>query len=160
LKISYFLCLLSLYANSDLVETLRVLTAIEQEALQKFMDNPSKVRKECVELTRYLLACLQEEDWTRMERKLVYASLFPKKEWVENKLAKLMGETLAHVRSFVAENTAISKMNELQQQLYLQIFYQERGLEDKFWATYKYISSTKTDLKWQTTQDRYTRFYV
>lgn len=144
--------------NSDLVEILYVLSEEEQKGLQKFMNEPAKVRKECADLTHYLLECLNQHQPERLQRDLVYKAIFPGKEWIDNKLAKLMGETLAHVRRFVAEQTAQNQMNGLQELYFLQVFYQDRGLEDKFWSAYRQVSASKSKQEWQTGQDYYSRF--
>lgn len=144
--------------NSDLAEILCALTEEEQEGLQKFMDNPTKVRKDCAVLTQYILECLNRHQPELMHREIVYKAVFPQKDWIDNKLAKLMGETLAHVRRFVAEQTARNQMNGLQELYFLQVFYQERGLGDKFWSAYRQISASKSKQEWQTGQDYYSRF--
>jgi len=144
--------------NSDLVEILNVLTEEEQKDLLHFLNNSNSIKQECALLLHYLLRCLNQNEQEKMHREAVYEVVFPGKEWVENKLPKLMGETLAHVRRWVAENMALKQMNDLQYLYYLQGFYRDRGLEDKFWSVHQQIASSKDTLHWQTTQDFYTRF--
>ncbi len=144
--------------KSDLVEILGVLTKEEQKSLTLFLDHTTNLRTECVRLVRYLLDCLNQNDLEKIQRNTVYEKIFPGKEWVENKLPKLMAETLAIVRKFVANTAADRQMTDLQQLFYLQTFYQERNLEDKFWATHRQIIDSKKKIQWQTEQDYYTRF--
>ncbi|MDP1817565.1 MAG: hypothetical protein Q8K92_24105, partial [Leadbetterella sp.] len=138
--------------NSDLVEILNVLTEEEQKDLLLFLDNSPKLRKECVDLVHYIVDSLNQGDLEKIQKHTVYEKIFPEKAWVENKLPKLMGETLALVRKFVAGAVAHKQMSDLSQLFYLQTFYQERNLEDKFWATHRQIDDSKRNNQWQRTQ--------
>ncbi|MDX1910195.1 MAG: hypothetical protein SFV22_01855 [Saprospiraceae bacterium] len=144
--------------NSDLVELLNALTREERKRLITYLDEPGRVRKECADLTRYLSSCLDEDAMEKTRRELVYNIVFAGKPWVDNKLAKLMGETLAHIREFVAQQTMINQMNELHLLHYLQVFYHERGLEDKFWSAHRQIKLSEDNKQMQSGLDFYIRF--
>lgn len=144
--------------NSDLVEILEALDEGEQKGLLLFLSQTPKARKECILIVEYLLAHINKQAWEGIQKINVYKQVFPNKPWVENKLAKLTGEALSLVRKFVAINTAQTHMSELQQLHYLQMFYQERKLDNKFWATRQKINESAGHLKWQTPSDFHLRF--
>ncbi len=124
--------------NSDLVETLAVFKPEERNRLLAGLGATDEPRTDITRLVSYIFRHLPaSQAESSLSEETVYAYLYPHQAWVKNRLGKLRSATLKAVRQFIAAETFTQQMSPLQQAYYLQIFYSERGLEDKFHAGYK-----------------------
>jgi len=146
--------------KNDLVEILAALKVEERNQLLQSWQGTGKVRNECFLLARFVAEYLQHDNPGAFSHEAAYDYIFPGQEWVENKLPKLMSETLKAVRHFVAIETFASQMTEMQQLYYLQNFYNERNLDDKFEAGLKQIESLKGKPEHSISSDYYHLFLL
>ena len=145
--------------KNDLVEILAALTTGERKhLLQSWQLESSSIRQECVLLVEFVLNYLKQEKPGVFSQEAAFKHVFPKQKWVENKLPKLMSETLKAVRRYIAVETFAAQMTDMQQAFYLQNFYEERNLPEKFEQGYKTVKKASRQ-KW-TKDDYYSNFLV
>ena len=123
--------------NSDLVEVLAALRKDERQRLLPYLELTEAIRsdvarQEALRLTLFILDQLETNETSNFSRETAYQRVFPDHPVIHNKLEKSMTDLLSLVRRFIATETASRPMTDLQQQVYLQQFYNERGLADKF----------------------------
>lgn len=144
--------------NSDLVEILALLREDERRRLLLFLESSVQQRKESVTLVLHIFDCLHENTLHRLNKTAVYEQVFPEEIPVANKLEKLMSDTLSAVRQFVASEMALRDMSDLQRQVYLQKFYRERSLDNKFRQSRSQVSRLKSNSGQWLPQDYYFQF--
>ena len=123
--------------KSDLVEILHVLTTDERARLQDFLHSPYFNRgrdlAEVVTLIRqiYRAGAIGRDE--TLEKKRLYAAVFPDQPFIFNKLEKLASETLKWVRRFI-ETEMQSRQVRPEEGLILRAeFFMEKGLDDFYW---------------------------
>jgi len=146
--------------KNDLVEILAALKIEERNHLLQSWQDRGRVRNECFLLARFVIEYLQNETPIAFSHEAAFTYVFPGQKWVENKLPKLMSETLKAVRRFVAIETFAAQMTEMQQVYYLQNFYNERNLDDKFEMGLKQIESLRGKPEHSFSSDYYHLFLL
>ena len=145
--------------NSDLVEIISVLTGDERDRLPIFLEKTSpSFKPDAIRLVNHVLQCILNGKSSELSRKDTYAFLFPRQDWVDNKLEKLMSEALSIVRQFAALEISKRQVSDLRQALFLQMFYNERGLVDKSRTAYRQIDRAKIKRESWTAEDYFTSF--
>ncbi len=149
--------------NSDLFETMSALRKDERQRLLPFLETTDAIRgdsarQEVLRLALYILDYIETKDGRDLSRHEAYHQVFPDHPVVHNKLEKSMADLLSIVRRFIAAEMASRPMKDLQQQFYLQKFYNERGMEDKFrQARKQMVRLREKHLEWSP-QDYYFQF--
>lgn len=91
--------------KSDLVTIINVFTAEERDCLVDFLRSPYFTRgrnlSEVITLIERIYQALGSGDAGNLEKKRLYASVFPNLPYIFNKLEKLASETLKWVRRFM-----------------------------------------------------------
>lgn len=148
--------------NSDLVELLSALHEDERRRLHVFLETSDilpSARQEASTIVSFIFSSLKAEEKDQaLSKSVAYEHIFPGKEFVANKLEKGMSDTLQLVRKFIASETAGRNMTTLQQAFYLQKFYNERKLENKFQQSRKNFAKLKSTHREWSPQDYYFQF--
>lgn len=149
--------------NSDLVEIISALLPDERQRLRAYLETTPALRDpargETIRLVHFIVEGLSQNDAPEaLSKKEAYGRVFPNRDFVSNKLEKCMSDTLQYVRQFIVMEMAGRQTNEVRQMVYLQAFYNERGLEDKFRQSRNHLIQKKSkEQKWSL-QDYYSLF--
>ncbi len=123
--------------QSQLLELISTLTSAEKEQLRHFVTIPAfnqgKMRDYVTEL---LLICLNfsalEQQGDVLDKKAVFAKLFPNQPFVEGKLDKIMVEAHKVVRKMLLVNQYLQEENEFQQSFDFTKILKRKGLAGRY----------------------------
>lgn len=149
--------------NSDLFETFAALRKDERQRFIPFLETTDIIRgevarQEAMRLTLYILDEMESGEGADLSRQEAYNRAFPEHPLVHNKLEKSMTDLLSIVRHFIVAEMASRPMTDFQQQFYLQKFYNERGLVNKFRQARKQMGRLREKHREWSPQDYYFQF--
>jgi hypothetical protein len=130
--------------KKDLKSLLEDLSIAERKKVVGILENV-KMQESLIVVTLIQHFCQALNDYeTALSEAEVYKKLFGEKEAIKGKLAKSRTETLKILRRFIALETANIHMGELEELIWLQRFFLERGNTSQYLHTRNNILRRKT----------------
>lgn len=123
--------------KADLVTILGRLTAEEHSRLLDFLRSPyftqGRNLAEVITLVSQIYRAHASGQSENLEKKRLYAAVFPNQPFVFNKLEKLASETLKWVRRFIEVEMRGKSMRAEEGLILRGEFFMEKGLDDFYW---------------------------
>lgn len=125
--------------NAYLLEVIRSLTDQEREELPGFVQSPyfnrSKQSAQIPALLQIILGAAPDFSESLPDKRGLYDLVFPRQEFIEGKLDKVMAELNKLVRTFLLIRHYLGEQNEFQQAFDLAGILRQRGLTARYKQT-------------------------
>ncbi len=139
--------------QSQLVELIRTLDADEKQIIRQFVRlpyfNQGKMRSYVPILLDFCLEHPWDDPNIRVDKKTVFALIFPGQTFVEGKLEKVMVEVSKTIRLTLLVQNYLSDENEFSQGLDYAILVRKRGLDERFQQLISRLEKTLHEIPWK-----------
>ncbi len=150
--------------QSYLIELIRTLSPEEKPQAREFAAlsfvNEGKMHAWVVPLLDVCFEFVIRENAGDLDKKKVYACLFPDQEFIEGKLDKIMVEAHKVVRSFLLTKTYLREENEFRQVLDFSEIARYRGLIDRHRYALTRLQKIQETSKWKNNTYHYQQFLL